>query len=235
MFDAHFLISETLLFSEETIISTPAFSHASASRALWVYTSANFLFPLKKALRANEENIKRFENEKIKLEANNLETKKQAENLKEKIKGKKFVLIRSASESGALYGSVTARDIQLIMQENDISISKSQIELNKTIKELGIVAVPISLHPELSVEIQIIVARSEEEALAQEPMKKMDSKGTEGGAKKDADMSKVKDAPKAKEGMKAVSGTKQVSENKKYLQTKPGSLEEAVLKTRGLV
>ena len=74
-----------------------------------------------------------------------------------------------------------------------------------------------------------------EEALGQEPMKKMDSKGTEGGAKKDADMSKVKDAPKAKEGMKAVSGTKQVSENKRYLQTKPGSLEEAVLKTRGLV
>ena len=74
-----------------------------------------------------------------------------------------------------------------------------------------------------------------EEALAQEPMKKMDSKGTEGGAKKDADMSKVKDAPKAKEGMKAVAGTKQVSENKRYLQTKPGSLEEAVLKTRGLV
>ena len=74
-----------------------------------------------------------------------------------------------------------------------------------------------------------------EEALGQEPIKKMDSKGTEGGAKKDADMSKVKDAPKAKEGMKAVSGTKQVSENKRYLQTKPGSLEEAVLKTRGLV
>ena len=73
------------------------------------------------------------------------------------------------------------------------------------------------------------------EALGQEPMKKMDSKGTEGGAKKDADMSKVKDAPKAKEGMKAVAGTKQVSENKRYLQTKPGSLEEAVLKTRGLV
>ena len=73
------------------------------------------------------------------------------------------------------------------------------------------------------------------EALGQEPMKKMDSKGTEGGAKKDADMSKVKDAPKAKEGMKAVSGTKQVSENKRYLKTKPGSLEEAVLKTRGLV
>ena len=131
----------------------------------------NFLFPLKKALRANEENIKRFENEKIKLEANNLETKKQAEKLKEQIKEKKFVLIRSASESGALYGSVTARDIQLIMQENDISISKSQIELNNTIKELGIVAVPISLHPELSVEIQIIVARSEEEALAQDNKK----------------------------------------------------------------
>ena len=74
-----------------------------------------------------------------------------------------------------------------------------------------------------------------EEALAQEPMKKMDSKGTEGGAKKDADMSKVKDAPKAKEGMKAVAGTKQVSENKRYLETKPGSLEEAVLISRGLV
>ena len=74
-----------------------------------------------------------------------------------------------------------------------------------------------------------------EEALGQEPMKKMDSKGTEGGAKKDADMSKVKDAPKAKEGMKAVAGTKQVSENKRYLETKPGSLEEAVLISRGLV
>ena len=131
----------------------------------------NFLFPLKKALRANEENIKRFENEKIKLEANNLETKKQAENLKEKIKGKKFVLIRSASESGALYGSVTARDIQLIMQENDISISKRQIELNNTIKELGIATIPISLHPEVSVKIEIIVARSEEEASAQNDKK----------------------------------------------------------------
>ena len=131
----------------------------------------NFLIPFKKALRVNEENLKRFENEKIKLEANNLETKKQAEKLQEKIKGKKFVLIRSASESGALYGSVTARDIQLIMQENDINISKSQIELNSTIKELGIVAVPINLHPEVSVEIKIIVARSEEEALAQDNKK----------------------------------------------------------------
>ena len=131
----------------------------------------NFLIPLKKALRVNEENIKRFENEKIKLEANNLETKKQAEKLQEKIKGKKFVLIRSASESGSLYGSVTARDIQLIMQENDITINKSQIELNSTIKELGIVTVPINLHPEVSVEIEIIVARSEEEALAQDNKK----------------------------------------------------------------
>jgi Zn-dependent metalloprotease len=68
-----------------------------------------------------------------------------------------------------------------------------------------------------------------------EAMHKMDSKGTEGGAKKDADMSKVKDAPKPKEGMKAVANTKQVSENRRYLQTKPGSLEEAVLISRGLV
>ena len=131
----------------------------------------NFLIPFKKALRVNEENLKRFENEKIKLEANNLETRKQAEKLQEKIKGKKFVLIRSASESGALYGSVTARDIQLIMQENDISISKSQIELNNTIKELGIATIPISLHPEVSVKIEIIVARSEEEASAQNDKK----------------------------------------------------------------
>ncbi len=127
----------------------------------------NFLLPLKKALRANKENIEKFESKKIQLEAQNLETKNQAEKLKDQISGKKFVLIRSAAESGALYGSVTARDIQIAMHDEGVTINKRQIELNTTIKELGIVFVPVNLHPEVLVNVEINVARSAEEAVIQ--------------------------------------------------------------------
>ena len=93
--------------------------------------------------------------------------KTEAENCK-RIKIKKIVLIRSAAESGALYGSVTARDIELAVSESGIIINRRQIELNTTIKELGLVSVPINLHPEISVNIEVNVARSAEEATAQD-------------------------------------------------------------------
>ena len=127
----------------------------------------NYLLPKKKALRANELNLKKFENEKVKLEAKNLETKKEAEKLKSQIHGKKIVLIRSAAESGALYGSVTSRDIQKALSESGIDLNKNQIELNSTIKELGVSVVPVNLHPELSVDVEINIARSSEEAITQ--------------------------------------------------------------------
>ena len=131
----------------------------------------NYLLPKKKALRANETNLKKFENEKIKLEAKNLETKKEAEKLKSQISGKKIVLIRSAAESGALYGSVTSRDIQKALSKAGIDLHKNQIELNSTIKELGVTVVPLNLHPELSVDVEINIARSPEEAATQSATK----------------------------------------------------------------
>ena len=128
----------------------------------------NFLLPQKKALRANEANIQKFDIEKVKLEARNLETKKEAEKIKSEIHGKKIVLIRSAAESGALYGSVTSRDIQKALSSHGIDLNKNQIELNATIKELGVTVVPVNLHPELSVDLKINIARSSEEAASQD-------------------------------------------------------------------
>ena len=128
----------------------------------------NFLLPFKKALRANKENLEKFEKEKVNLEAKNLETKTEAEKIAKELKSKKIVLIRSAAESGALYGSVTARDIELAVSESGIIINRRQIELNTTIKESGLVSAPINLHPEISVNIEVNVARSAEEATAQD-------------------------------------------------------------------
>ena len=101
----------------------------------------NFLIPQKKALRANEENKKRFENQRADLEARNLERKKEAEDVAKKIDGRSFVVIRQSSEMGLLYGSVTTRDIAETASGDGVAIDRGQVRLDKPIKTLGIVPV----------------------------------------------------------------------------------------------
>lgn len=124
----------------------------------------NFLLPQKKALRATQENIKKFENQRVELEAQNLETKKEAEKIMKSVNQKMFTVIRSASDSGSLYGSVSARDAILATEDEGLKITKKQIILEKPIKDLGVHKVMISLHPEVMAEISLNVARSLEEA-----------------------------------------------------------------------
>lgn len=124
----------------------------------------NFLLPQGKALRANEANIARFESDKAQLEARNLESRKEAESLGEKLDGETFIVIRSASDSGALYGSVTPRDAADAATEAGFSLDKRQVALAAPIKELGLHDVHVNLHPEVEVKITLNVARSPEEA-----------------------------------------------------------------------
>ena len=107
-----------------------------------------------------------------------VENIKEAESLKAKINGLSFTLIRSASDAGALYGSVSAKDIMDVVSENGIVIAKNQINLEKPIKEIGIYKIIVSLHPEISSEIIINVARTDEEAKLQEIGKENNSSGT---------------------------------------------------------
>ena len=124
----------------------------------------NYLLPQGKALTASAANIAQFETQKAQLEARNLESKKEAEALAGKLGGQQFVVIRSASDSGALYGSVTPRDAADVATEGGFSIDKKQVVLKAPIKELGLHAVEVRLHPEVEVEIVLNVARSPEEA-----------------------------------------------------------------------
>ena len=123
----------------------------------------NFLLPQGKALSASKANIAAFEDQKAQLEARNLETRKEAESLAEKLGGQQFVVIRSASDSGALYGSVTTRDAAEVATEAGFSVDRKQVIL-APIKELGIHEVQIVLHPEVDATIELNVARSTEEA-----------------------------------------------------------------------
>jgi large subunit ribosomal protein L9 len=124
----------------------------------------NFLLPQGKALRATEANMKRFEADRAQLEARNLEAKKEAEKVAEKLDGQSFVVIRSAAESGALYGSVTTRDVADVATEGGFSLDRRQVQLDHPIKELGLHELTVSLHPEVDVTITVNVARSREEA-----------------------------------------------------------------------
>ncbi|MEI4470369.1 50S ribosomal protein L9 [Frigidibacter sp. MR17.24] len=124
----------------------------------------NFLLPQGKALRASEANIKSFEGRKAQLEATNLETKKDAEALAEKLDGQSFIVIRSASDAGALYGSVTPRDAAEVATAEGFTVDRKQVVLNAPIKYLGLHTVTVVLHPEVSASISINVARSVEEA-----------------------------------------------------------------------
>jgi large subunit ribosomal protein L9 len=124
----------------------------------------NFLLPQGKALRATKDNRTRFESMKIELEARNLERKGEAEKVGEKINGRSFVVIRQASETGQLYGSVSPRDLVAIFSEGGFTVTRGQVALHVPIKTIGLHKVPLALHPEIEVTITVNVARSAEEA-----------------------------------------------------------------------
>ena len=128
----------------------------------------NFLLPRGKALRANAANTKKFEAQRVVLEAKNAETRKGSEAEAKKLDGKTFVIIRQAGESGQLYGSVSPRDIaDVATADASVSVHRNHIELNTPIKTIGMYQVDVSLHPEVTVKVNVNVARSVEEAAAQ--------------------------------------------------------------------
>ena len=127
----------------------------------------NFLLPQHKALRATKDNLAKFEGQRANLEATNLEHKKEAEAVGETLKGKTFVAIRQAGDTGQLYGSVSTRDIADSITEGGFKVDRNQIVLEKPIKTLGVHAVSVQLHPEVSVGVTLNVARSVDEATRQ--------------------------------------------------------------------
>jgi large subunit ribosomal protein L9 len=128
----------------------------------------NFLLPTKKALRATDENKKRFEAQRAQIEANNLQRRQEAEKIKDKVDGLKVVVIRQASETGILFGSVSSRDIADGVTKAGFTIERRQVILDKPIKTLGLHDVRVALHPEVIVKVVANVAKSEDEAAAQE-------------------------------------------------------------------
>jgi large subunit ribosomal protein L9 len=124
----------------------------------------NFLLPRGKALRATTDNKARFESMKDELQVRNLELKGEAGKLAGQIDGKSYVVIRQASESGQLFGSVTTRDIANLIKTDGAEIARSQVALNAPIKAIGQYKVPLALHPEIEVAITVTVARSQDEA-----------------------------------------------------------------------
>ena len=124
----------------------------------------NFLLPRGKALRANESNRQVFESNRERIEAQNAERRSGAEADAQKIDGAKVQLIRQASNTGQLYGSVSARDIVDALEADGAKVEKSQVVLNRPIKAIGMHEVRVALHPEVSVTVKVNVARSPEEA-----------------------------------------------------------------------
>ena len=127
----------------------------------------NFLLPQKKALRATDDNRKKFESQRAQLEANNLEQKKEAEAIAGKLGGQTFVAIRTAGDTGQLYGSVSTRDIADAVTAGGFTVDRNQVIMDRPIKNLGLHKTRIALHPEVIVEVTLNVARSEEEAARQ--------------------------------------------------------------------
>lgn len=124
----------------------------------------NFLLPQGKALRANDTNKKKFEGQRAQLEARNLERKSEAQAIADTLDGKSFVVVRSAGETGQLYGSVSTRDIADLLTAEGFTVSRTQVELNQPIKTIGLTNVAIALHPEVEVTVTLNVARSSDEA-----------------------------------------------------------------------
>ena len=153
----------------------------------------NFLLPQGKALRASEANIKSFEAKKAQLEAQNLETRKEAEAVAAKLAGQSFVIIRSASDSGALYGSVTTRDAADAATAAGFTVARTQVVLDRPIKDLGIHEISVVLHPEVVVRVNLNVARSPEEAELQASGKSIRELAAEAEAAADFEIAELFD------------------------------------------
>jgi large subunit ribosomal protein L9 len=124
----------------------------------------NFLLPNKKALRANDANRKLFETNRARIEEENAEKRADAEKAAKGVDGKTVQLIRQASNTGQLYGSVSARDIVEALEAEGAHVTRSQVVLDRPIKAIGMHDVKIALHPEVAVTVKVNVARSPEEA-----------------------------------------------------------------------
>ncbi len=124
----------------------------------------NYLLPQRKAMRATKANMAFFETQRVQLEATNMAKREEAAQVGNKIDGLAVVLIRQASETGQLYGSVTARDIADALHEEGLTVERSQVVLDRPIKTLGLNPIRVRLHPEVSVTITANVARTAEEA-----------------------------------------------------------------------
>jgi len=124
----------------------------------------NFLLPQAKAVRATKANRERFERERAQLEAQNLKRRDEAERVAERVHGLSVVLIRQAGDSGSLFGSVSARDISDACTAAGLGIERSQVLLQTPIKQLGLSKVRVALHPEVTIDVTVNVARSAEEA-----------------------------------------------------------------------
>ena len=120
----------------------------------------NYLIPSGKALRATRENKEVFETTKAKLLEKNKDEIEKAEKLRAEVESLNLIIVRSASDTGLLYGSVTTRDVANLIGENGITLSKKQIALDKPIKELGLFDMSVTLHPEVESKIQLKVVRS---------------------------------------------------------------------------
>jgi large subunit ribosomal protein L9 len=124
----------------------------------------NFLLKRKKALRATAENKAKYEGMKAELEANNIKAKSEAATVAEKIDGVEIIIIRQASEAGQLFGSVSVRDIVVALEAEKVHVSRPQVWLDAPIKAIGQQKVTIAVHPEVEANINVIVARSADEA-----------------------------------------------------------------------
>ena len=153
----------------------------------------NFLLPQGKALTASAANKANFEAQKAQLEARNLETKKEAEALGEKLDGQQFVVIRQASDGGNLYGSVTPRDAADVATEGGFSVDRKQVVIPNPIKELGLHKIDVTLHPEVQVQIELNVARSAEEAELQASGKSIQELAAEAEAEAEFEIAELFD------------------------------------------
>ncbi len=124
----------------------------------------NYLLPQKMAMRANKANREQFETQRLQLEAQNLRRREEAERLAERIGQMTVVIIRQASDSGSLYGSVSVRDVAEGCTAGGLTVNRQQVVLDQPIKTLGLSAVRVVLHPEVSLPVTVNVARSVEEA-----------------------------------------------------------------------
>lgn len=124
----------------------------------------NFLIPQGKALRATKPTLADFERRRVQLEANNLQAKEEAQGLASKVDGQSVVILRQASDTASLYGSVSARDMAQAFTAAGITLDRAQFRVDQPIKTLGVHPVTVALHPEVEVTVTVNVARTQEEA-----------------------------------------------------------------------